>query len=234
MANFSSAMCVRSPQFVLFTFYNTKEKEQSLYFCQWNGNEKVLTAFHSLSTYIPDDVLILDHDALTFTSNIDTKFSEELVDGMLRIDTNATFNTFSPLITKCWGRFLLPGALRSPAVSSISNYDRIEYVFNKIQQHFYPSNFHLFWDDYRSITPHPKHITPLILDNTPSVCETCVVEIKDDSITIAGNRFFYSGITETDSVRESFIRVVNTTSDYMKADDKVRINEIMRRSGIAV
>jgi hypothetical protein len=115
-------------EFILITFYNTTENEQYLHFCQWNGNEEALSTLQWLTHYIPDDILISDTPSLTYTINIHVKFSEESVNQFLRIDSNTTFNTSYPLITKCYGTLSLPAQVSPSAISDISEFRRFEYI----------------------------------------------------------------------------------------------------------
>lgn len=154
-------------EFILITFYNTIENEQYLHFCQWNGNEEALSTLQWLTHYIPDDILISDTPSLTYTINIHVKFSEESVNQFLRIDSNTTFNTSYPLITKCYGTLSLPAQLSPSAISDISEFRRFEYIPDLIHHLFYPFKFPSYWErkETNKIRPLPPRavVSPINL-----------------------------------------------------------------------
>jgi hypothetical protein len=148
----ASASTTCENQFVAFTIYNTKEREQFMFLCQWTGNEEALTKFHKLVKYVHDNVVDIAGDVVDIKGDIDVKLSESSVNEMLKLNKyTITFCDFSSPFTKCYGNFVLPDPLEEllddidltdpNLVVGLRVYDEFQYLY-------YPCNLEKGWENY--------------------------------------------------------------------------------------
>jgi hypothetical protein len=154
----ASASTTCENQFVAFTIYNTKEREQFMFLCQWTGNEEALTKFHKLVKYVHDNVVDIAGDVVDIKGDIDVKMSESSVNEMLKLNKyTITFCDFSSPFTKCYGNFVLPDPLEEllddidltdpNLVVGLQVYDVFQYLY-------YPCNFEKGWENINTSYNH--------------------------------------------------------------------------------
>lgn len=180
-----------SRTFALFTQYNVVEKEQYLYFCQWEGNEKELATLHIVSSYLHDDDLMINshYRGVLFSGNILTTFKEEVVDSMLLIDARSTFNAHHPLITKCTGKFNIPKPLTREILCWIPNEERSQYLLSEFTRLFWPNKFGFYWfkSQCNKIQDSPEFSK--IPDFIGELRHSCPVSISIDSVQLGRHKF---------------------------------------------
>ena len=148
----ASASTTCENQFVAFTVYNTKEKEQFMFLCQWTGNEEALTKFNKLVKYVYDNVVDMGGDVVEIKGDIDVKLSESAVNEMLKLNKyTITFCDFSRPFTKCYGKFILP----KPLEELLDDIDLTNpnlrvglRVYDEFQYLYYPCNLEKGWENY--------------------------------------------------------------------------------------
>lgn len=148
----ASSLTTGENQFVAFTIYNTKEKEQFMFLCQWTGNEEALTKFHNLVKYVHHNVVDMGGDVVEIKGDIDVKLSESAVNEMLTLNKyTITFCDFARPFTKCYGTFSLPKSLRE-LLDDIDltdpNFAVGLQVYDEFQYLYYPCNLQKGWEKY--------------------------------------------------------------------------------------
>ena len=91
-------------EFVVFTIYNTKERESFIFYLQWNGNEENLNRLEALIDNA--DFSCMDGDYIAIQLDTSVKIPESAVD--IHCKVKKTLSRYVHLFTKCVGQLDFP------------------------------------------------------------------------------------------------------------------------------